>query len=99
MEQRKSDRSWGQARPAALSMAKSAEAQKAGATQHSPTQRSQSARSSRRVVPSSPAPVIAGHPSLLVGEQVVAVPDETGRGDGVVAVATGDQLVDGYAAQ
>lgn len=44
MAQRKSDCRFGQACPASLSMAKSAEAEKAGATQHSPKQRSQSAR-------------------------------------------------------
>src|SRR6266545_4342543 len=44
MAQRKSDCRFGQGFPASLSMAKSAEAEKAGATQHSPKQRSQSAR-------------------------------------------------------
>src|SRR6266536_2546512 len=48
MPQRKSACRFGQACPAGLSMAKSAEAEKAGATQHSPKQRSQSARRSRR---------------------------------------------------
>src|SRR5882724_8530457 len=48
MPQRKSDCRWGQACPASLSIAKSAEAEKAGATQHSPKQRSQSARRLRR---------------------------------------------------
>jgi hypothetical protein len=44
MPQRKSDPRLGQACPASLSIAKSAEAKKAGATQHSAKQRSQSAR-------------------------------------------------------
>src|SRR5450759_1856944 len=44
MPQRKSGRRLGQGCPASLSMAKSAEAEKAGATQHSPKQRSHSAR-------------------------------------------------------
>src|SRR5450759_1371108 len=48
MPQRKSGRRLGQGCPASLSMAKSAEAEKAGATQHSPRQRSQSARRLRR---------------------------------------------------
>src|SRR6266571_5145080 len=46
MAQRKSDCRFGHACPASLSMAKSADAEKAGATQHSPKQRSQSARRS-----------------------------------------------------
>src|SRR5262245_56198149 len=51
MAQRKSGCRWGQACPASLSIAKSAEAEKAGATQHSPKQRSQSARRPRRALP------------------------------------------------
>ena len=48
MPQRKSDCRLGQACPAFLSIAKSAEAEKAGATQHSAKQLSQSARRLRR---------------------------------------------------
>src|ERR1700716_4248135 len=48
MPQRKSDFRLGQACPASLLIAKSAEAEKAGATQHSAKQRSQSARRLRR---------------------------------------------------
>src|SRR6266480_1941909 len=55
MEQRKSRRRWGDACPAPLSMAKSAEAEKAGATQHSPKQRPQSARSLARCPPGTEA--------------------------------------------
>ena len=55
MEQRKSRRRWGHACPAPLSMAKSAEAEKAGATQHSPKQRPQSARSLARCPPGTEA--------------------------------------------
>ena len=45
MPHRKSGCRWGQGRPAGLSIAKSADAENAGATQHSPKQRPQSARS------------------------------------------------------
>ena len=48
MPQRKSARRFGQGCPAGLSMAKSAEAANAGATQHNPKQRAQSARRSSR---------------------------------------------------
>ncbi len=46
MPQRKSGPRWRQGWPAGLSMAKSAEREKAGTTQHSPAHRAQSARSS-----------------------------------------------------
>src|SRR5215468_7326422 len=55
MEQRKSRRRLGHACPARLSMAKSADAEKAGATQHSPKQRPQSARSLARCPPGAEA--------------------------------------------
>jgi hypothetical protein len=45
MPHRKSEPRFGQARPAGLSMAKSADAANAGATQHRPKQLAQSARS------------------------------------------------------
>src|SRR5258708_2356108 len=48
MPQRKSDCRWGQACPAFLLIAKSAEAEKVGATQHSAKHLSQSARRLRR---------------------------------------------------
>src|ERR1019366_5547624 len=48
MPQRESVCRWGQACPAGLLIAKSAEAEKAGATQHSPKQLWQSARRVRR---------------------------------------------------
>jgi hypothetical protein len=48
MPQRKSDRRWGQACPAFLVIAKSAEVEKAGATQHRAKQCPQSARRRRR---------------------------------------------------
>src|SRR5665647_53596 len=48
MAQRKSGCRWGQACPAGLLIAKSAEAEKAGATQHSAKQLAQSARRSGR---------------------------------------------------
>ena len=51
MEHRKSGFRFGHACPAALSMAKSAEAANAGATQHSAKQRAQSARRLRRYPP------------------------------------------------
>jgi hypothetical protein len=47
MPHRKSGCRWRQGYPAGLSIAKSAEAENAGATQHSPKQRSQSARRTR----------------------------------------------------
>jgi hypothetical protein len=45
MPHRESANRFGQGAPAALSMAKSAEAENAGATQHNPAHRLQSARS------------------------------------------------------
>src|SRR5260370_34181155 len=51
MPQRKSDCRFGQGCPASLLIAKSAEAEKAGTTQHSPKQRSQSARRLGRCPP------------------------------------------------
>ena len=48
MPQQKSDCRWGQACPAFFVIAKSAEAEKAGATQHSAKQLAQSARRLRR---------------------------------------------------
>src|SRR5664279_27126 len=50
MAQRKSDCRWRQAFPAYLSIAKSVEAEKAGTTQHSPKQLSQSPRRLRRAL-------------------------------------------------
>src|SRR5215475_6012504 len=47
MPHRKSARRWGQGCPAGLSIAKSADAENAGATQHSPKHRPQSARRTR----------------------------------------------------
>src|ERR1700689_3233488 len=55
MAQRKSGCRFGQGCPASLSMAKSAEAEKAGATQHSAKQRSQAARRLSRSLPAAAA--------------------------------------------
>jgi hypothetical protein len=64
MPQRKSVCRWGQACPAGLLIAKSAEAEKAGATQHSPKQRSQSARRVRR------SPVLIAVAAALASRRV-----------------------------
>ena len=58
MPQRKPDRRFGQGCPAGLSIAKSADAENPGATQHNPKQRAQSARS--RPGPLSSGPGLAG---------------------------------------
>jgi uncharacterized membrane protein YkvA (DUF1232 family) len=62
MRQRWSSARLGQARPAGLSMAKSAEAANAGTTQHSPRQRPQSARSSKAIARS-----LAAYPGQVRG--------------------------------